>query len=360
MQFLRRLAQPDPLDSYRMLRRLQIILGSGFAVVFFYAFRYLHSWETFATVVTVGLIGAGASLVAGFLMGFIFGIPRTSTHRNSSTAQASVTPTGPPDSSAVEPNTNLVEISDWLTKILVGVSLVELGKIPGKVRALASYLANGLRDCSRESAPSLSCVLSSESLGMGIIVFFAVCGFLIGYLWARLYLQRAFGELGHIKEQVGETRAWNYILLARLLTGLGTWMPPSHFDSDRLKEAIRTIEKGLAKYPSDADLHLEKAYLLKRTAMLEQPPNRALIGEALANCQEALTQRPDDAEAIYNAACYQALLGQAAEEVLAKLDRAFRLKPELRAYAATDTDLDSVRARPEFQSLFNPGTAPHQ
>jgi len=35
-------------------------------------------------------------------------------------------------------NTNLEQISDWLTKILVGVGLTQLREIPGQVQRLAT------------------------------------------------------------------------------------------------------------------------------------------------------------------------------------------------------------------------------
>lgn len=50
-------------------------------------------------------------------MGFVFGIPRINT-------TDAVVIGRPPR--LVRPNSNLEQISDWLTKILVGVSLTQL------------------------------------------------------------------------------------------------------------------------------------------------------------------------------------------------------------------------------------------
>ncbi len=41
-------------------------------------------------------------------------------------------------------NTNLTDISDWLTKIIVGVGLVQLGKIRGQLKDAANFVAGGL------------------------------------------------------------------------------------------------------------------------------------------------------------------------------------------------------------------------
>ncbi|MEM9413169.1 MAG: hypothetical protein AAGA30_18820, partial [Planctomycetota bacterium] len=37
-------------------------------------------------------------------------------------------------------NTNLEQISDWLTKIIVGLGLVNLGAVPGRLEKLGVYL----------------------------------------------------------------------------------------------------------------------------------------------------------------------------------------------------------------------------
>lgn len=72
--------------------------------------------------VSIGI--AGASLMFGGLFGFLFSIPRAGTDDQSA---------------AYRDNSNLVDISDWLTKILVGAGLVTLTKIPPKLEMLATY-----------------------------------------------------------------------------------------------------------------------------------------------------------------------------------------------------------------------------
>lgn len=77
-------------------------------------------------------------------------------------------------------NTNLEQISDWLTKILVGVGLVQLGKVPDYARSLGSSLAPCLGD-----APC------SGAIAVTLVLAFLVFGFLIGYLVTRLYVTGA-------------------------------------------------------------------------------------------------------------------------------------------------------------------------
>ena len=82
-------------------------------------------------------------------------------------------------------NTNLVEISDWLTKIIVGVGLFQLSTLPGKLKSLAGYFATAF---GTPAAP--------PSLVMAILGYFAIFGFLLGYLWARIYLAEEFAQVG--------------------------------------------------------------------------------------------------------------------------------------------------------------------
>jgi hypothetical protein len=81
-------------------------------------------------------------------------------------------------------NTNLEQISDWLTKIIVGVSLVNSEKI-----------GTALVTASKEMARSFGGEPAS-SLALAMLTYFGVIGLLGGYLLTRLYLQRAFEAAG--------------------------------------------------------------------------------------------------------------------------------------------------------------------
>jgi hypothetical protein len=100
-----------------------------------------------------------------------------------STAAASARPlTARGPSTAV--NTNLEQISDWLTKIIVGVSLVNSEKIGAAVMM-----------ASKEMAQSFGGE-AMNSIALAMLTYFGVVGLLGGYLLTRLYLQRAFEEIG--------------------------------------------------------------------------------------------------------------------------------------------------------------------
>jgi len=121
-------------------------------------------------LVGASLILCGASIFSGILLGFLFGIPKTSRRKVDSTSNAALVDTD------YQPNTNLEDISDWLTKMLVGIGLVELKNVPSYVDSIAGYW----QGCFGATCP--------RAYASGLIVFMSIMGFLLGYLWTRLAL----------------------------------------------------------------------------------------------------------------------------------------------------------------------------
>lgn len=128
------------------------------------------SWTIFA----VAAIVAVCAFAVGALLGFLFGIPTylARSHEASSTDKASY-----------QPNTNLTQVSDWLTKIIIGVGLVQFGQLTRSIGKLGDSLA-----------PSLGGGDTGKSFGIAVVVGFFVIGFLVGYLYTRLRLQWAFAQ----------------------------------------------------------------------------------------------------------------------------------------------------------------------
>ena len=159
--------QPDDSQSkWRRVLGLGIVIGAGSIIIG-------SNWSDRSSLSAAFLL-AGASLFTGVLPGFIFGIPKTLRNKDDAEVSAS------PARGDYLPNTNLEDISDWLTKMLVGVGLVELGHLPGFLKSIGQYWA-----------PSLG---TKEASATGLIVYFGVLGFLLGYLWTRLALIGDFIE----------------------------------------------------------------------------------------------------------------------------------------------------------------------
>jgi hypothetical protein len=127
-------------------------------------------------------IGFAAAIIltsagsVGAVLGFIFGIPRALQAPNLQ-VDAKYT--------HYVVNTNLEQISDWLTKILVGVSLVQIANIRPALAALGRTLAPML------GSPTNTNGISTEArgaIGVGMSLTAALIAFLYCYLWTRVTL----------------------------------------------------------------------------------------------------------------------------------------------------------------------------
>jgi len=144
-------------------------------------------WGAFGTGIAIG----GGGLAVGAFLGLLFGVPRLLQQPPDQTGESS----GNGRATNYQANTNLTEISDWLTKIIVGVSLIQLGTIRDQLLGLVAYLAPGMGGSSA-AAPFVAGLLTSSSL----------IGFLTGYLLARIYLPRVFNEADLIERARQESR----------------------------------------------------------------------------------------------------------------------------------------------------------
>jgi hypothetical protein len=127
-------------------------------------------------------------LLIGALTGFLFGIPKVYTHSSDTgTAAAAGTSPAPLSQQLLRVNTNLEQISDWLTKIIVGIGLVQLAKVPGYITNLTWFFADrGLK------AGAGGSVTNAEGLVLGIALYFPALGFFAGYLTTRIVLASVF------------------------------------------------------------------------------------------------------------------------------------------------------------------------
>ena len=144
----------------------------GIVAIGIYAFAH-NSVRLFGLL---WMIGAAAWLV-GTALGFLFGVPRVRANEAA----------GRPDT-AIVPNTNLEQISDWLTKIIVGATLVQLGPIARGIGALSGFVGAGLGTNANEGT----------AMSGAVMVFYFAAGFLWGYLWCSL---RVFREMQALVER---------------------------------------------------------------------------------------------------------------------------------------------------------------
>jgi hypothetical protein len=142
----------------------------------------LNNYKLFFITFGTCLLIAGACFVSGAFTGFLFGIPRiinSSYYRNDKNKSDNV----------IVHNDNLVQISDWLTKIIVGIALTEIYKIPTFLNRIGEKISPTIN-------PAHINEKSSIIIAIAIVLYFLILGFLAVYFWTRIY----FGKI--LKDEI--------------------------------------------------------------------------------------------------------------------------------------------------------------
>ena len=210
----------------------QWVVFLTFAVFFGIAIYTFYAWAKNDPVIfVVAALVSGASTFFGGFLGFLFAIPRSFQPQDDSSTSPAVNF----DTTSVArikaryiANTNLEQISDWLTKIIIGVSLVQLGTIIESIDELSRYLGEPLGGTGPRSP--------GEEFALGLILYYFTCGFLYGYLWTRIYLPRLLlaADLAAIEERNVEIEI--------------------NANALQLSDAILASETPLGEFPSEDEL----------------------------------------------------------------------------------------------------------
>lgn len=134
--------------------------------------------DTVLRVVACGLVVLMASVLAGALVGFLFGVPTLSTSSDVQGA-ANLSDAGR-TSIKVLPNTNIGSVSGWLTTILVGVGIAqfdEIGEALGRLFAVLGPSFSG-----SDESPT------GRIFAGGLVVYGLIAGFLVGYIFTVRFL----------------------------------------------------------------------------------------------------------------------------------------------------------------------------
>jgi hypothetical protein len=159
---------------------------------------FIISWaegESFLRAFGIGLLVSSAAGLVGAFLGFLFGMPRDLSGRQApqrsaenpdGQVPASVSPSGSLENGRFAwANNNLVEVSDWLTKIIVGIGLVEF-------RDLVPWL--GEVSATAGAAAGFADVHAQTTFGVSVILASFVYGFLLAYIYARTIIAVIFAK----------------------------------------------------------------------------------------------------------------------------------------------------------------------
>lgn len=162
------------------------LLVAGFAAAFDASDKGF--WASLAAgfrIFVLSSLFAAASTISAWLLGLLFGIPRTLARANVPPPPATGASGGATGaSSAAGPssrvNTNLEDISDWLTKTIVGVGLTQLFYVPQYLWHAAGQL----------NTKGFDWGTHGQLLALSLFLFFAPGGFWLGYVSTRTILTK--------------------------------------------------------------------------------------------------------------------------------------------------------------------------
>lgn len=215
------LVKNAPKDELKRLLfnffRILLTLSAIVLVCIFIGYGWrLQSAVAFLTI-------SGAYLLAGIVLGFLFGMPRSAKFRY----QPGISSNGQDDSPMYTDNTNLEDVSDWLTKIIVGLSLVNFEKILKYTDSSAIGIAISLSGRANSGA--------AYSLSYALIFLFLLSGFIASYLWSFAILRSILIRRKQQDKKVVETTLNN---VAGLLSKEAVERQENAYTGRQLTEAM--------------------------------------------------------------------------------------------------------------------------
>jgi hypothetical protein len=210
-------APPTRKSRFSILRHVSPILALASGTLFLAGFVFIGFYVAsnpgpHLRYLGVGWLAACAAFVTGCLAGLVVGIPRfvssgalrhdveagrlppkpASPRPASTVGSADVTAADRADqdqATRFAPSSNLAEISDWLTKLLLGAGLVELTRLGGPLGALFDAVARGLGSVPPSGPATV--------VAAAILVTYVILGFLDGYVVTTLWYGKHLQELGY-------------------------------------------------------------------------------------------------------------------------------------------------------------------
>ena len=188
---LRKNKNRNPYDdgyakSIRPILRKVMKWTIGITAVLFFALLIFFDNENRSFAFFTAAAVVGAYYISGCALGFLFAIPK------------SFQTTAPPrvvnddgsieqiEEAAYKDNTSLEEISDWLTKIIIGLSLTQFHHIQNMLEEAAGYISSAFQLADTG--------MNFFVFSYAMIVLFGVAGMVSGYLWTRIEFRRILTE----------------------------------------------------------------------------------------------------------------------------------------------------------------------
>ena len=354
---------PEQLKQEQLNKQQRSIRFAGlnwsFFILIVFGFVAIHYFTGCWQKTAVASLWALAALALGAIVGLLFGIQRVVQNKEEGATKNEI-------------NNNLAEVSDWLTKIIVGVGLVELSTLPGKIHKVAQPLADCLAGC-----VGSQCGLA---MALAIIIFYSAVGFLIGFVDYRTLIALMISEadydvqnpnktLQQMANQVDEVAAKMQMLSVNqeISKRENKWFELTQSALTAADRAVTNEDKA------SANGQLKNILSQLQQAQASQPTSRILailIGRLheqagqVQNCLSVLkttldkrreakiNPNVDDAALFYNLACYENKIAIAAsseaekerlrESAWAKLKESCKIDGTNKQEAAIDSYLEGL------------------
>jgi hypothetical protein len=185
-------------------------------------------------IFVLSLLFSAASAIGGWLLGLLFGIPRSLARLNvpatAATGSGATNPTAPSEVAGTSAartsrvNTNLEDISDWLTKTIVGVGLTQLFSAPHYLWHVAGQL----------NTHGFGWSEHGQLLALSLFFYFAPGGFWLGYVGTRTILTQLFETVDRVGEEtINAASNPNDLLLKNAGVGIAGSLDPRVASADQ-------------------------------------------------------------------------------------------------------------------------------
>jgi hypothetical protein len=155
------------------------VLGGLWIVIYSFATPGGH-----LSYLGTGMLTALAAFLGGCVIGFLFGIPRVVSSGQLRHEQGSETYT---------PSSNLAEVSDWLTKLLLGAGLVQLTRLGAPIGHLIDSVAAGLTAATGTPGPSSAAKVMAGAILFGYVAIGLLDAYVVTTMWYQQKLEKQAG-----------------------------------------------------------------------------------------------------------------------------------------------------------------------
>ena len=165
---------------------ISIVIGWGVELLYTLS-SHKDGWDGIRAF-TVVWFASGAAFFGGTTVGVLFGLPRFQARTTTPNSNPRDADTRDASGTQLSDNTNLQDVSDWLTKIIIGFGIAQFGEIIQLLGRVTNKVATGMGDADQVSG--------NEVIAASAMVYGAVCGFFFYYFWARIHFHRNLMDRG--------------------------------------------------------------------------------------------------------------------------------------------------------------------